>query len=137
MEWKRTISSVFDKNFTTNRLPQITIRSIVQLRNHNKVLYYCSKCNRMLVYSQVKNWYKLLEKASLNILEVINKLTEALKDFEIQDNKSSKVLENIENINDKSSEVLENIENINDKSSQLTTLNEQKVDKDQQVNLLS
>ena len=97
----------------------------------------------MLVYPQVKNWYELLREALSNVLEVINELTAALEDSEIQDNESSEVLENIENISDESSEVLENIENINDESSkvleniknindessQLTTLNEQKVDK--------
>ena len=103
----------------------------------------------MLVYPRVKNRHELLGEASSSILEVINELTEALEDSEIQDNESSEVLENTENINDESSEVLENIENINDKlfevkntenindeSSQLTTLNEQKVDEFQQVNLL-
>jgi len=127
---KRTLSSVLDENPTTNRSPRVTIQSIVQPGNRNKVPCYCSKCNRILVYPRVKNWHELLGEASSNILEVINELTGALKDSEIQDNESSKVLENIENINDESSEVLENIENINDESSQLTTLNEQKVDED-------
>jgi hypothetical protein len=146
---KRTISSVLDENPTTNRSPRVTIRSIVQPGNRNKVPCYCSECNGMLVYPRVKNRHELLGEASSSVLEVINELTEALEDSEIQDNESSEVLENTENINDESSEVLENIENINDESSeventenindessQLTTLNEQKVDEFQQVNLL-
>ena len=80
---KRTISSVLDENPTTNRSPRVTIWSIVQPGNRNKVPCYCSECNGMLVYPQVKNQHELLGKASSNILEVINELTEALKDSEI------------------------------------------------------
>jgi hypothetical protein len=76
----------------------------------------------MLVYPRIKNRHELLEDVSSNVSEVINKLSEALEDSEIQDNESS--------------EVLENTEDNNDESPQLTTLNEQKVDEDQQVNLL-
>ena len=64
----------------------------------------------------------MLEEVSSNISEVINELSGALKDSEIQDNEPS--------------EVLDNTENNNNESSRSTTLNEQKVDEGQQVNLL-
>ena len=120
---KRTLSSVLDENPTTTRSPRVTIRSIVQPGNRNKVPCYCSTCKGMLVYPRVKNRHELLEAASLNVSEVINELTEALENSEIQDNELS--------------EDLENIENIDDESSQLATLNEQKVDEGQQINLLT
>jgi hypothetical protein len=122
MGQKRTISSVLDENLTTTRSPRVTIRSIVQPGNRNKVPCYYNACKEILVYPRVKNRHELLEEASSNVSEVIKKLTEALEDSVIQDNELS--------------EVLENIENIDDESSQLTTLNEQKVDEGQQVNLL-
>ena len=64
----------------------------------------------------------MLEEVSSNVSKVINELSGALEDSEIQDNEPS--------------EVLDNTENNNNESSRSTTLNEQKVDEGQQVNLL-
>ena len=100
---KRTISSVLDENPTTTRSSRVTIRSIVQPGNRNKVPYHCSECNGMLVYPWVKNWHGLLEEVSSNVSEVINELSGALEDSEIQDNKPFEVLENTENNNNESS----------------------------------